>query len=327
MSKGGKNVIGELGEQRRDRRYNSGRFESDLERSQVTRDLNFKQRISVRQGEIMAVAKKEVITIPPTTTIMGAARTMVGYGYRRIPIADPGTRRIEGICTAVDIIDFLGGGDRSMIIDNKFDGSMILAINAPITEIMNEDVITIPDQSTMDEAIGILVERGIGGAPVVNNERKIVGIFTERDVVRYMGDAIAGKKVRDIMSPRVTTAPPETTIEKAARIMITSGFRRLPVTADRLVCGIITATDIMRYLGSGEAFKKLITGDFHEAVGAPISSIMTQDINTTNLDEDLGAVAHAMARNRVGSLPVISGGNLVGIITERDLLMSLKEAS
>ena len=33
----------------------------------------------------MAVAKKDVVTVPPTTTIMGAAKTMVGYGYRRVP--------------------------------------------------------------------------------------------------------------------------------------------------------------------------------------------------------------------------------------------------
>ncbi len=322
-----KEMVGEFGDQRRSRRYNSGRFVNDMQESNVTRDLNFKQHRSQHVSGIMAVANKAVVTIPPTTTVMGAARTMVGYSYRRLPVADPGTKRIEGICTVIDVIDFLGGGDKRWIIDRKYDGNMIIAINAPVTEIMQYDVTTVSDESSLEDAVSLMINRSVGGVPVVDEERRIVGILTERDVVRIMGEAVAGRKVSDIMSKQVKTAPPRTSIEEAARTMVSSGFRRLPVTADSLVCGIITATDIMRYLGSGDAFKKLVTGNANEAMGIPISSIMKTNILTTRPDEDLGAVAQIMSRNRIGCMPVIDGTGLVGILTEHDILLSLKGAA
>lgn len=316
--------IKEFGGQRRERKANTGTFEHDLRESQVTRDLNFKQRQAQHESGIMAVAKKDVVTIPPTTTIMGAAKTMVGYGYRRVPVADAGTKRIKGICTVIDIIDFLGGGEKRRIIDKAYDGNMIVAINAPITEIMESDVVTVKNDASLEDAIRTMIDKSVGGVPVIDSNDIIVGIITERDIVRLMGDSVSGIKVKDIMSKRVTTAPPNMSIETAAKTMIASGFRRLPVVANSLVCGIITATDIMRYLGNGEAFKKLVTGNINEAFSVPISSIMKTDIVTVSPDQDLSETARIMRHNKIGSLPVISGQALVGIVTERDILMSMK---
>ncbi|MCD1294434.1 CBS domain-containing protein [Methanocella sp. CWC-04] len=317
--------INEFGKNRRSRRANTGKFVHDLNESFTKGPLDFKQRISQHVSGIMAVASKDVVTIPPTTTIMGAARTMVGYGYRRLPVADPGTKRIEGICTVVDVIDFLGGGDKRQIIDKKYDGNMIVAINGPITEIMQQEVITIQDSSSLEDAVSTMIERSIGGAPVVTEDGKIVGIITERDIVHLMGETISGKRISDVMSERVTTAPPDMSIESAAKTMIESGFRRLPIVSNNLVCGIVTATDIMRYLGSGDAFKKLVTGNVDEALSLPVSSIMKGEIITVRPDEDLGATAKLMYRNKIGCLPVISDEGLAGIITEHDIMMSLKE--
>lgn len=316
--------IKEYGDQRRERRANTGKFEHDLRESQVTRDLNFKQRQAQHESGIMAVAKKDVVTVPPTTTIMGAARTMVGYGYRRVPVADAGTKRLKGICTVVDIIDFLCGGEKRRIIDRVYDGNMIVAINGPITEIMESNVAIVNSDASLEDAVNAMVDRSVGGLPVIDHDETIVGMITERDIVRLMGDSESGVKVEDIMSKRVTTAPPNMPIAEAARIMISSGFRRLPVVADSYVCGIITATDIMRYLGNGDAFKKLVTGNADEAFSVPISSIMKTDIVTVGPDRDLSETARIMRQNKIGSLPVISQG-LVGIITERDILLAMKE--
>jgi CBS domain-containing protein len=166
----------------------------------------------------------------------------------------------------------------------------------------------------------------VGGLPVVDEENRIVGIITERDFMHLMSEAIDGKLVRDSMSERVITAPPDMTIETAAKTMIASDFRRLPVVQNSFVCGLITATDIMRYLGSGDAFKKLVTGNIQEAVSAPISTIMKTDIITVKPDQSLNDVAMLMSKNNIGCLPVIGERGLAGIITERDILMSLEGA-
>lgn len=304
------------GRQRREKAgRNTGRSASD--------DAGPRRRREPYAGGIMAVAKKDVVTVPPTTTIMGAARTMVGYGYRRVPVADAGSRRLKGICTVADIIDFLCGG-RRRIIEKVYDGQMIVAINGPVTEIMESDVATVGDDASLEDAIRAMVDRSVGGVPVVDPCSVVVGIVTERDIVRLTCEADSPRKVGDIMSRRVTTAPPDMAIGAAARTMIASGFRRLPVVADGYVCGIITATDIMRYLGKGDAFKKLVTGNVDEAFSAPIGSIMRGDIVTVGPRQDLGPTARLMLRNGVGSLPVIENQQLVGIVTERDILLAMK---
>jgi CBS domain-containing protein len=312
-------------ESRREHKANTGKFDHDLLESRQTRDLNFKQRISQRESGILAVAGKNVVTIPPTTTIMGAAKTMVGYGYRRLPVADPGTKRIEGICTVLDIINFLGGGDKRDIIDNDYGGNMIVAINGPVTDIMQQEVVTVRDDASLEDAVKLMIDKSVGGVPVVTPEGIIVGIITERDMVHLMGEYILGKTVDGAMSDRVVTAPPEMRIEKAAKIMVSSGFRRLPVVKDNYVCGILTATDIMRYLGNGDAFKKLVTGHVDEALSAPISGIMRNNIITTGPKTSLSEASRVMHQNKIGSLPVIKDGELVGIITERDMLYAAGE--
>ena len=317
--------INEFKESRREHKANTGKFNNDLLESRQTRDLNFKQRISHKEHGIMAVANKDVVTIPPTTTIMGAARTMVGYGYRRLPVADPGTKRIEGICMVLDIINFLGGGDKRGIIDKDYGGNMIVAINGPVTDIMQHDVVTVSDSARLEDAVKMMIEKSVGGVPVVTPEGRIVGIITERDLVHLMGEYITEKSVEEAMSKRVVTAPPETRIAKAAKTMVSSGFRRLPVVKDSYVCGILTATDIMRYLGNGDAFKKLVTGQVDEALSAPISDIMKSDIITIGPDENLGEAARIMHQSKIGSMPVIDEGRLVGIVTERDILYAVGE--
>ena len=74
------------------------------------------------------------------------------------------------------------------------------------------------------------------------------------------------------MSPNVVTAPAQTTIEKMTRMIIQKGFRRMPVVQDGVLMGMVTASDIMKYLGSGEAFEKVVTGDIGEVMSQPIKS-------------------------------------------------------
>ncbi|MCD4798224.1 MAG: CBS domain-containing protein, partial [Methanosarcinales archaeon] len=56
--------------------------------------VDIKSRVSHNQGDIMAIASKDIVTLPPTTNIMGTAKTMLKYGFRRVPIADAGTNRL-----------------------------------------------------------------------------------------------------------------------------------------------------------------------------------------------------------------------------------------
>jgi len=285
--------------------------------------VEFKSRVSDNKGDILAIASKNIITLPPTTNIMGTAKTMLKYGFRRVPITDAGTNRLVGIITSLDIVDFLGGGLRHNIVKNKYNGNLAAAINEDIREIMKKDVVSLGVNDNISDSIKTMIERNIGGIPIVDEDNAVVGIVTERDFVRTMADITTSKTIKEYMSNKVVTASFNISIGEATRIMIKKGFRRIPIVKEDVLLGIVTASDIMRYLGSGEIFQKLMTGGVFDAFQVPLKSLVLRDIIWTNSGIDIGKAAALMLKNKVGALPIIDDGELCGIITERDIVKAL----
>jgi CBS domain-containing protein len=288
--------------------------------------VDFKSRIPERNGDVMKIANREVITVPPTMTIMGVIKTMTQYGYRRIPVADAGTNRLVGIITALDIVDFLGGGERYKIVQNRYSGNLLAAINEEVREIMEKNVIAIKRSASLKEALSLMLAHKKGGLPVVDEENRIVGIISERDILFIAPHIMSNKLVRAYMSKNVITAPPTLTIERAIKQMVGEGFRRLPIVSDGVLLGMVTASDILRYFASGEVFSKLVTGHIQEALEMPVKALMSTDLTTIDPDETLANAAEVLKQKDVGALPVIKDGLLLGIITERDFLNAISEA-
>ena len=284
-----------------------------------------KNNISGFQGEIFAIASKNVISLPPTTNIMSTAKTMLKYGYRRVPISDAGTNRLVGIVTSLDIVDFLGGGLRHNLVMNRYNGNLAAAINEDVREIMKKDVISLTINSSINEALLTMIEKNIGGLPILDDHSAVVGMVSERDFVKTVANITTSKYIKEYMSDTVVTAPPNMSVEEATRTMIKKGFRRLPIVKDNILLGIITASDIMRYLGSGKIFQKLTSGDVTDAFQVPIKSLILKDIIWTISNIDIGKAASMMLNNKVGALPIIDDGELCGILTERDIMRSLTD--
>ena len=285
--------------------------------------VDFKSRVSHNQGDIMAIASKNIVTLPPTTNIMGTVKTMLKYGFRRVPIADAGTNRLVGIITSLDIVDFLGGGLRHNIVKNRYKGNLAAAINEDVREIMKKDVVSLGVNDNISSAIKTMIEKNIGGIPIVDDDDVVVGIVSERDFVRTVADITTSKSVNKYMSNKVVTASPDISVGEATRTMIEKGFRRIPIVKEDVLLGIVTASDVMRYLGSGEIFQKLMTGDVSDAFQVPLKSLILRDIVWTNSSIDIGEAAALMLKNKVGALPIIDDGELCGILTERDIIKAL----
>jgi CBS domain-containing protein len=271
-----------------------------------------------REGEILHVAKSPVVTMTPTTLIYDAVKIMAKEGFRRIPIADPGTKALAGIVTATDLVDYLGGGRKFEIVQQKFSGNIFKAINEPIKIIMTQKVFSVKTTAKISEAVQLMKEKNVGGLPVVDEENRVRAIITERDIARMFSDRISGVKVSHLMTSKVVTALPKTTIFEAEKTMITQGFRRLPIVADGKVAGIVTAMDIIRFFGSGEVFKHLQSGTITQVLNTPALQIATKEVATIEPEADVGQAAKIMKEKNLGALPVIQNEKLVGIITERD---------
>lgn len=87
---------------------------------------------------------------------------------------------------------------------------------------------------------------------VVVRDRDILGVITDRDLGGSRGRELReGRSVRDLMTPAVTTATPDTTVREAANMMRGHGVGCLPVVEDDRLIGILTVWDLMELIGRG----------------------------------------------------------------------------
>jgi acetoin utilization protein AcuB len=125
--------------------------------------------------------------------------------------------------------------------------------------------------------------------------------------------------VADIMSPSPVTVAPRNAIRTAVNLMREGGFRRLPVVDRGRLVGIITDRDLRRAANSPFVVREQWYDNFildHIEVG----SCMTPNPMTVEPGTSIAETARLMRNSKIGGLPVVDDGRLVGIVTETDLL-------
>jgi CBS domain-containing protein len=271
-----------------------------------------------RDGEIMTITKTSVVSMAITTPVYDGIQLMVEQGFRRIPVVDPGTKRLRGIVTAYDLIDYLGGGEKFQIIQREHAGNFFKAINEPVRHIMSSNVISVLSSTKINDAIDLMVKRNVGCLPIVDKESRLRGIVTERDIIMIFRGIVSGTKVSELMSKKVVVATPETSILEAERLLVKNGFRRLPVVSEGKVVSVVTVTDILRFFGSGKVFQRLRSGAIDQVLQTPAIETATGDVVMVERNVDAGEAAKIMLEKGVGTMPVLENEKLVGMITERD---------
>jgi len=287
--------------------------------------VEFKSHIVQQEGEVMSIATREVISVPPTQSIISAVATMTECGFRRLPVTDAGTKKLRGIVTSVDVINFMGGGDKYRLVRVRHNGNLCAAVNESVRTIMTAQPQTLPHDAHIIDALRIIVGKKIGGLPVIANDGTLAGILTERDVLRMLATEHSPLFVEDVMSTSLRVTAPDSPIAAVTKDMTRFRFRRLPVVSDDVLFGIITATDIMRYLGSREVFSRLVTGDIAEVMNLPVRTLMAGSLFTTTPGTPVNEAAREMLHKNIGALPVIENSRLVGLVTEFDLVRAFSE--
>jgi len=270
--------------------------------------------------------KKDIVKVYLSTTIKDAVSKMNNSGTRRVPVVDAGTDRIVGIVTSMDILDFMGGGSKYNLVKFKHNHNLLSAINEPVKEIMTNNPICVRESTPLEEVIEIFIEKNVGGTPVVDKEDILISLITERDVIRYLINRIGEETVQDYMTEDPIVATPGMRLKDVARVMLRNGFRRLPVVSEDRLVGMVTSTDFIRLLGSDWAFNRMITGNVKEITNVRVEEVMTKDPVKVCKDDSLRSTAEIMIKEGIGALPVVEDrDNLVGIITEKDIVASLRD--
>jgi acetoin utilization protein AcuB len=126
-------------------------------------------------------------------------------------------------------------------------------------------------------------------------------------------------KVRDLMTAKPITAGPDMPVLEARQIMLGKRIRHLLVTDGPKLLGIVTDRDIRLNLPSPATSLSVWEINYLLA-RLTVASVMTKALVTVSPGADPRNAAVLMLDHRIGALPVVDGGELVGIITETDLL-------
>ncbi|HET8998848.1 MAG TPA: CBS domain-containing protein [bacterium] len=124
--------------------------------------------------------------------------------------------------------------------------------------------------------------------------------------------------VRDRMTTSVCTVSPDTPLERALMLIRSRHIRSLPVLQQGRLVGIVTLTDLMRAQPPPATFlRRLEIPALMQ--DAQVHEVMTPSPETVSPETPLEEAAVCMRRRKIGGLPVVKNGVLVGIVTESDI--------
>lgn len=172
-------------------------------------------------------------------------------------------------------------------------------------DIMTRPAVSVHPQTSVGEAVAVLSERGFAGLPVVDDNGRVIGIFTEADALNSI-DSAGELCVDAMMSTPVEVATPETHVTELARRMLADGLRCMPIVADGVLVGVVSRHDLLRPLVRSDdtiaAYVRALLDDYsnkrdHWHVAVSHGAVT---ISGTFTDEAERAVVAALARTVLG---------------------------
>ena len=119
-------------------------------------------------------------------------------------------------------------------------------------------------------------------------------------------------KLREIMKPSPLTVTEATRLGEAQQMMSKHHIRHLPVIRDARLCGILSERDLLEYRAK-TAFRE----DWWRA---PVSAAMVAPPQTAGPEDSLTEVAGRLATAKIGAMPIVERGTLIGLVTVTDVL-------
>ena len=112
-----------------------------------------------------------------------------------------------------------------------------------VREIMTSDVISVSEESTIEDAARILARHRISGLPVINAKNALTGLVTEYDFISKQGQTVG-----DIMSRGVISVTEDTDVEEVSHLLTNRRIRRVPVLRGERLVGIVSRSDLIKQI-------------------------------------------------------------------------------
>ena len=131
--------------------------------------------------KIAETMSKDVAAVSPDTTLKVASRKMIREGFRRLPILK--NEKLTGIITVRDIVRFFGTGE---VYRSLKSGAIGPVLDTLVHRIGSRGLVTVAADLDIAEAARLMIRRGVGALPVLDEKKRIVGIITERDLLKMI---------------------------------------------------------------------------------------------------------------------------------------------
>ena len=119
-----------------------------------------------------------------------------------------------------------------------------------IAKLIERSCVTTYADCPLDDLIAILAERRIGTVVVVNSDHQVIGIVSERDIIRHLstGGKTANSVTKNIMTSKVITVENNVTSAQLMQLMTEHRIRHVPITRDGKLIGIVSIGDVVKRL-------------------------------------------------------------------------------
>ena len=126
----------------------------------------------------------------------------------------------------------------------------------------------------------------------------------------------------EIMTTAVVTIEPQNSVATAIRLMRQGQMRRLPVVRDGELVGIVTSGDLRRITGLSSVLNDPSQDNFlwHHI---PVENVMSRNPATLEAETPICEAARLLVESKIGGVPIVDQGKLVGIVTTSDLLSTI----
>ncbi len=248
----------------------------------------------------------EPVTISKDQRLSYALEQLEKKGVERLVITD--NKEVKGILTYADIADRLGV-------------SKVVALSIKrlhVSSAMTDPVITVDPDDDVSDVAQLMVERGMSGCPVVDEDGNLLGVVTKvqiSELVKKFKDV----KVEELMTTEdILQVNPVARLIKARGDMLAAGFSGMPVTDGGRVLGLITE----RMVAIAMAKFTVEVPDKHRANQVRqirVVDAMLQQPPLTTPEESIAEASVKMLDAKLNTLPVVGEGNrLVGMISATD---------
>ncbi|WP_298521507.1 CBS domain-containing protein [uncultured Methanobrevibacter sp.] len=263
--------------------------------------------------QIKNLMSEDLITVDKDQNLSDALKLLRKHNVSRLPVTN--NKELVGIISERDIANKLGS--------SKYES--MPASRLHISSVMVKDVLTVPQTMQLEEVAKLMLDNGIGSVPVMDDDNKMVGIVSKADFVTLAtGIAFDKITVKEIMSKDVIYASSAERLVHARRLMLEAHVGRLPVIDEDELVGMITSKDLMRAFID---FRKKVPEKYQKS---QIKEVLVEDImshNPTVVSKDMSIteVSEIMIETGYNGLPVVEGSQVIGIITQTDILRLIEK--